>query len=67
MIMHLRKLKVNEFTKEELYILLKCVRLVEIDHSECTELDNAKYKIQLLVDNYDDQPPQYCGISGVKL
>ena len=44
----------DEFTKEELGILFKCIRLAEIDHGECSELDNIRFKIQSIIDNYCD-------------
>ena len=42
----------NEFTKDQLYIMLKCVRLCEIDHGECSDLDNVKFKLLSVIDNY---------------
>ena len=42
----------NEFTKDELCILFKCVRLSERDYGECSDLDNVKFKIQSMIDNY---------------
>jgi len=42
----------NDFTKEELNILYKCIRLAEIDHGECSDLDNIKFKIHSMIDNY---------------
>ena len=42
----------NEFTKDELLTLLKCVRLAEIDHGECADLDNVNFKIQSMIDKY---------------
>jgi len=42
----------NDFIKDELLSLLKCVHLAEIDHGECADLDNLKNKIQSIIDNY---------------
>lgn len=42
----------NQFTKDNLLVLLKCVRLCEVDHGECSDLDNVKFKLQKLIDNY---------------
>jgi hypothetical protein len=44
----------NDFTKEELRNLYKCVRLTEMQHGECSDLDNLKLKIQSMIDNYCD-------------
>jgi hypothetical protein len=44
----------NDFTKEELSSIYKCIRLAEIDHGECAELDNLKFKIQAMINNYCD-------------
>lgn len=41
-----------EFSKDDLLILLKCVRLCEIDHGECSDLDNVKFKLQKIIDQY---------------
>lgn len=53
----------NDFTKEELNILLKCIRLTEIDHGECNDLDNVKFKVKSKIDNYCDHEGEdvtYC-------
>jgi hypothetical protein len=42
----------NDFTKDELYTLLKCVRLAAIAHGEHPDLDNAEFKLRVMIDNY---------------
>ncbi len=42
----------NDFNKEDLNTLFKCIRLTEMDHGECADLDNIKFKIQSMIDNY---------------
>lgn len=44
----------DEFTKSDLYVLLKCVRLCEIEHGECPDLDYVKLKLQKIIDQYCD-------------
>lgn len=41
-----------ELTKVELETLLKCVRTTERKSGECSDLDNVKFKIQSMIDNY---------------
>lgn len=47
----------DEFNKDDLLILLKCVRLCEIDHGECSDLDNVKSKLQSMIDTYCKHQP----------
>lgn len=42
----------NDFTKEELNVLIKCARLTQIDFGQCADIDNAIYKLQPMIDNY---------------
>lgn len=42
----------SRFIKEELHVLLKCVRISEMEFGECSDLDNVKFKLQSLIDNY---------------
>jgi hypothetical protein len=42
----------NDFTRDELNVLLKCARLTEIDFGNCADIDNVIYKIQSMIDNY---------------
>lgn len=51
----------NDLTKEELNILFKCVRLCEMDHGKCSDLDNVKIKLQSVIDNYCDHECPSCG------
>ena len=44
--------KMNDFTKDELYILFKCIRLTEMEHGDCAELDNLVVKVRGMIDNY---------------
>jgi hypothetical protein len=44
--------KMNDFTKDELCILIKCIRLTEIDYGECADLDKVKFKIQKMIHSY---------------
>ncbi len=44
----------NDFTKDELNVLLKCARLTEIEFGDCTDIDNAIYKLQTIIDSYCD-------------
>jgi hypothetical protein len=39
----------NDFTKDELLSLLKCVCLAEIDFGACADLDNLKFKLQSIL------------------
>lgn len=55
----------NDFTIDELYSLFKCIRLAEIDHGECSDLDNLKFKIQHMVDNYCEHENKTSIHSGV--
>jgi len=57
----------NEFTKDELQILYKCIRLAEIDHGECPDLDNVKFKIQSMMDNYDKQSTKCPKCSNIRV
>ncbi len=41
-----------QLMKDELQDLFKCVRLTEMQHGDCPELDNLKYKIQRMIDTY---------------
>lgn len=43
----------NDFTKEDLSILFKCVRISEMEFGECKEIDKMKIKLQFMIDNYD--------------
>jgi hypothetical protein len=46
----------NNFTKDELFVLIKCIRISEKKCGEDVCLDNLKFKLQKLIDNYcEDQ------------
>ena len=42
----------NDFTKEELQDLLKCIKLTGSEFGNCQRLDLLKRKLQSLIDNY---------------
>ena len=54
----------NDFTKDELHTLLKCIRLAEIDHGECADLDNVKFKIRCMIDSYCEHDKQELDCDG---
>ena len=41
----------NQFTKEELNNLFKCVRLTQMDYGECADLDNLKFKLLAMINS----------------
>jgi len=43
----------NDFTKEMLKDLLKCIHLAEIDHGKSQRMDYLKRKLQFMIDNPD--------------
>ena len=49
----------NGLTKDNLYVLLKAVRLCEIDHGECPDLDNVKFKLLKMIDEYCEHKEEY--------
>lgn len=42
----------NDSTKDDLLILFKCARISEMEYGESPDLDNIKFKLQSLIDNY---------------
>ena len=50
----------SKFTQDELYVLLKCVRLCEIDYGECSDIDNVKYKLQEIIEKYNAKVIKCC-------
>lgn len=43
----------NDFTKEDLKDLLKCISIVVIDFGTSNILEQLKKKIESMIDNYD--------------
>jgi hypothetical protein len=52
----------NDFTLDELNSLYKCVRLTEMAHGECYDLDNIKSKLQSLLDDYDNDATEIISV-----